>query len=76
MPVVKVHVSESIAIDAVVHGFVQGMRPEEIQAEHRILRLSQVYAIIAAYLDQRERHDSQLGRSDPAAGDGEVGVVN
>src|SRR2546423_11535422 len=41
----------SVSINSVVQAFLDGRRPEEIQSEHPTLRLSQVYAVIAFYLD-------------------------
>jgi uncharacterized protein (DUF433 family) len=47
----------SVSINSVVQAFLDGRRPEEIQAEQPTLRLSQVYAVIAFYLDRKETAD-------------------
>lgn len=46
-----------VPINSVVQAFLDGRRPEEIQAEQPTLRLSQVYALIAFYLDRKETDD-------------------
>jgi uncharacterized protein (DUF433 family) len=51
----------SVSINSVIYSFLDGRRPEEIQAEHPTLRLSQVYALIAFYLEQKETDDHRPG---------------
>lgn len=41
-------------MDCVLRTWLNGRRPEEIQAEYPHLRLSQIYAAIALYLDRKE----------------------
>ena len=47
----------SDSINSVVQAYLDGRLPEEIHAEQPTLRLSQVYALIAFYLDQKETDD-------------------
>jgi uncharacterized protein (DUF433 family) len=47
----------SVSINSVIQAFLDGRRPEEIQAGQPTLRLSQVYALIAFYLDRKETDD-------------------
>ncbi len=41
-------------MDCVLRAWLNGRRPEEIQAEYPHLRLSQIYAAIALYRDRKE----------------------
>lgn len=41
-------------MDCGLRTWLNGRRPEEIQAEYQHLRLSQIYAAIALYLDRKE----------------------
>jgi hypothetical protein len=38
----------------VIRAYLHGRRPEEMQAEYPVLRLSQIYGIIALYLKRKE----------------------
>lgn len=49
-----------VTLDSVVHAFNQGATAEEIAQQYASLRLQDVYAIIAYYLDARAEVDTYL----------------
>jgi len=58
-----------VPIDFIVRAYIDGKRPEDIQAECPIIRLSRIYRIIALYLDQHETAELADRRSPPNAAD-------
>ena len=59
-------ISGDIATRSVVQAFLDGKRPEEIHGAYPTIRLSQIYAMIALYLDQKERVASHIPAPDTA----------
>lgn len=51
-----------VILDLIVNAFWQGMSPEEIVDEYDTLKLADVYAVIAYYLDHRAEIDAYLSQ--------------
>ncbi len=49
-----------VSLDSVIHSFNQGLSPEEIVLDFDSLSLSEVYAAISYYLQNREEVDSYM----------------
>ncbi len=49
-----------VTLDTVVHAFQQGHSAEEIASHYPALKLADVYAVIAYYLDNRESVNDYL----------------
>ncbi len=53
-----------VALDSIIYRFQQGPSPEAIQDSFPALSLSQVYAAIAYYLDNRAELDAYLAHNE------------
>jgi uncharacterized protein (DUF433 family) len=51
-----------IPIDTIVHAYLRGDTAEEIAESYDTLKLAQIYAVIAYYLDHQEDVDTYLKR--------------
>ena len=56
-----------VSLDSVIHHFNQGRRPEDIVRWFTTLKLRDVYAVIAYYLDHREPVDAYIQRQEVKA---------
>lgn len=54
-------------LDLIVHGFEQGESPEQILQSFPTLRLAEVYAVLAYYLEHREEVNEYLAEQDRKA---------
>ncbi len=53
-----------VSLDSVVYPFNRGDSPERVLEQYPILKLSQVYAAIAFYLDHKAEIDAYLEKSE------------
>jgi uncharacterized protein (DUF433 family) len=51
-----------VRLDTVVYAFNEGYTAEEITSQYPVLRLADVYAVIAYYLNHRDTVDEYLNR--------------
>jgi uncharacterized protein (DUF433 family) len=56
-----------VLLELVIHAFLQGETPEEIVESYPSLKLRDVYAVIAYYLDHRAEIDAYLREADEKA---------
>ncbi len=56
-----------VTLDTVIHAFEAGSTAEEIVSRYPVLRLADVYAVIAYYLNQREAVQRYLEQQERAA---------
>lgn len=56
-----------VRLNTVIYAFNQGYTAEEVVSQYPVLRLADVYAIIAYYLNHRDNVDAYLRRSSDVA---------
>lgn len=56
-----------VTLDTVIHAFAAGSTAEEIASRFPVLRLADVYAVIAYYLNQREAVQQYLKQQEEAS---------
>lgn len=56
-----------VPLDTIVNAYLDGATPEEIALAYATLRLSDIYAVLSYYLDNREEVEAYLAKRRVAA---------